>query len=490
MNDEQLLPIGTILQSRYRVERQLASGGFGNTYEVTNINFDERWAMKEFFMKSISEREGNTTSVHVSSASKSQFESQRDKFNKEARRLRKLRHPGIVHVEDLFDDNNTSYYIMDYIGGGSLAETIKRHGPLSEKRVKELLPQLLDALEYVHNQKIWHLDLKPGNILLNDDGTPVIIDFGASKQLGLGGAHSTSLGMTYTQGYAPSEQVDQNLDRIGSWTDLYALGATLYNLITNDTPPMVSEIQESEAAAFNFPNGTSEQMKKLILWMMNPNRRKRPQSVKEVRNFLASSSSNPSPQKKDEQDIGETVLPDTNVQKPADKGEEGKSILVPWYKKPATIVAAVITVIALLTIMVWPRSETPDEGTSNKQGSSMSNEPGADIATTTTDLAVKSSIGEYRYTGPINAAGEPDGIGTATFSDGRRYSGPFVAGTMQGTNATFIMSNGDVFKGEFRQDHFYQGRYTIKSDDSYFEGTFKDGQPDVGAWYDKNGNKL
>ena len=218
MNEEQLLPIGTVLQNRYRIERQLASGGFGNTYEVTNINFDERWAMKEFFMKNISEREGSTTSVHVSSASMSQFEAQRDKFNKEARRLRKLQHPGIVHVEDLFDDNNTSYYIMDYIGGGSLAEAIKRHGPLSEKKVKELLPQLLDALEYVHGHKIWHLDLKPGNILLKDDGTPVIIDFGASKQLGLGGAHSTSLGMTYTQGYAPSEQVDQNLDRIGPWT--------------------------------------------------------------------------------------------------------------------------------------------------------------------------------------------------------------------------------------------------------------------------------
>ena len=142
-----LLPIGTELQAqRYRVEQQLSSGGFGNTYAIINTRFGERWALKEFFMKGISERESDATTVSVASASQSQFEAQREKFNKEAKRLRKLHHPGIVHVEDLFDENGTSYYVMDYIGGGSLSEAVKR--ALNEETahgIKGISPSRLKA---------------------------------------------------------------------------------------------------------------------------------------------------------------------------------------------------------------------------------------------------------------------------------------------------------------------------------------------------------
>lgn len=482
--DKQQLPVGTELQGRYRVVGQLASGGFGNTYEVLNTRFNERWAMKEFFMKDINEREGDTTTVSVATASKPQFEAQREKFNKEAKRLRRLHHPGIVHVEDLFDENGTSYYIMDYIGGGSLSEAVKRHGPLSEERVRQLLPDLLDALEYVHAQKMWHLDLKPGNILLKDDGHLVLIDFGASKQLGVGGANSTSIGMTYTQGYAPSEQVDQNLDRIGPWTDLYALGATLYNLLSGHTPPVVSEIQESEAQAFEFPKSVSEQMRKLILWMMNPNRRKRPQSVAEVREFL---SLPPATENRgtNDQDKDKTQMPDSATKTPQptplwhrlSKGQKG------------IIGAAAMALLVLLVILLWPKETTKDDISSDTQ-QLVQEIVEAAKPTTATDLTCTSPFGEYRYTGDIDPDGKPHGKGTATFADGRRYEGPFVHGMMQGTDARFIMKNGDTFTGEFRDNRFHKGRYTIIADGSYFEGTFKDGQPDQGHWYDKNGNRL
>ena len=467
-----LLPIGTELQAqRYRVEQQLSSGGFGNTYAIINTRFGERWALKEFFMKGISERESDATTVSVASASQSQFEAQREKFNKEAKRLRKLHHPGIVHVEDLFDENGTSYYVMDYIGGGSLSEAVKRHGPLSEERVRQLLPFILDALEYVHAQQMRHLDLKPGNILLKENGRPVLIDFGASKQLGVGGANSTSIGMTYTQGYAPSEQIDQNLDRIGPWTDLYALGATLYNLLSGHTPPLVSEIQEAEDGAFDFPRGVSRQMRQLILWMMNPNRRNRPQSVAAVRDFLKSDADDAPTQ------VGEPTP------SPALKSS---SVQPQKY-----IVGAVAAAIALLlVVLLWPKS--PKSAGEKTEAESLKEEIVDAVTPTAVEIAVfhSTALGDYSYTGPVDADGQPHGTGKASFSDGRSYQGPFVHGVMQGTGATFHMKNGDVFTGEFRDDRFHNGRYTIKDDGSYFEGSFKNGQPDQGSWYDKNGNRL
>ena len=472
----QLLPVGTTLQDRYRIEQQLASGGFGNTYVVTNIRFDERWAMKEFFMKGISERDDDTSAVSVASASKPQFEAQREKFNKEARRLHRLRHPGIVHVEDLFDENDTSYYIMDYIGGGSLAEALKRHGPFSEQRVRRLLPNLLDALEYVHNQEMWHLDLKPGNILLDEEGNPVLIDFGASKQLGMSGANSTSTAMTYTQGYAPSEQVDQNLDRIGPWTDLYALGATLYNLLTGNTPPLVSEIQEAEAAAFMFPETVSGQMRKLILWMMNPNRRKRPQSVAEVRAFLNIDATNSKPEDTTDNDSDGTIMPEHK-----DSNEPEPSFLQRfWENYRKAIVCCIAAALAIaLAIVLWPKAETEP-----------ASEDPVPTVTSVVNEPMTSPIGDYSYTGPVDENGKPDGKGGAIFSDGRSYNGFFVHGIMQGKDARFQMGNGDTFEGEFRDNRFYEGRYTISEDGSYFKGTFKNGQPDQGQWYDKNGNRI
>ena len=414
---EQLLPVGTVLQDRYRIDQQLASGGFGKTYAVTDIRFDEKWAMKEFFMKGITERSGNAKTIAVVAASMSQFESQREKFKKEARRLRKQNHPGIVHVQDLFDENGTSYYVMDYIGGGSLAETISRQGPFTEQRVRQLLPYLLDALEHVHEQKIWHLDLKPGNILLKDDGTPVLIDFGASKQMGQAGAPSTSTGMAFTQGYAPSEQVDQNFDRIGPWTDLYALGATLYNLLTGHTPPLGSEIQEVENAAFNFTPGISEQMRSLILWMMNPNRRKRPQSVDQVRSFLKLKAPLEEIKKPIEDDKDGTQLSDPPADVPTVKRTVSPPADVPTVKRTADsklsvkdatspiatpastgfftrnfkAILTVVPIVALfcLLFLVWPKqlTESPDLLTQSTEKPDVltqsTDEP--DVLTQTTD---------------------------------------------------------------------------------------------------------
>ena len=288
INNASMLKVGTILRGTYRIDSYLSSGGFGNTYIATNIEFDERVAIKEFFMKGVTQRDDNQTTVSVSNLENTNsFQEQKEKFKKEARRLRKLQNEHIVKVHDMFDENGTAYYVMDYVDGENLSERLKRTGkPMSEQEVCAILPQILDALKSIHDAGIWHLDLKPANIMLEKSGKVKLIDFGASKQLNAqkGGA-TTSTAISYTNGYAPREQMEQNYDKFGPWTDIYALGATLYNLLTNKRPPLPTDIDDDESEdkhkALPFPDGIGS-LKFLVLQMMKTNRMQRLQSIDAV----------------------------------------------------------------------------------------------------------------------------------------------------------------------------------------------------------------
>lgn len=240
-------------------------------------------------MKGICGRNASTGEVSVClSENRISFEAHREKFRKEARRIRKLNSPHVVKVRDLFDDNDTSYYVMDFIDGESLSVRLNRlQRPLTEAEVCSLLPQVLDGLRSLHAEHIWHLDLKPANIMVDRQGKVLLIDLGASKQLQTadGVSVSTSSAMAYTQGYAPPEQMDQHFERFGPWTDLYALGATLFHLLTLQRPPSASDILDDADAALAMP-GVSSRMQQLVRWLMTPGRNGRPQSVEEVCNFL------------------------------------------------------------------------------------------------------------------------------------------------------------------------------------------------------------
>ncbi len=281
---QHLQPNTTLQGGKYRIERVLGQGGFGITYEGYNTEFEETVAIKEFFLKGVTERDETTRSVSVSNSENvPQFEEQREKFKKEARRLRKLKNEHIVKVHDLFEENGTAYYVMEHIDGESLAERMKRIGkPLAEQEVRTILQQILEALEEVHQNEIWHLDLKPGNIMLDKQGNAYLIDFGASKLIRADGSFTTSTALCYTPGYAPNEQIGQMFDRFGPWTDFYALGATIYHLLTNKQPPMAIDIEEDEEDAFNFPDSVSTEMRSLVKWMMQPKRKARPQKVEEI----------------------------------------------------------------------------------------------------------------------------------------------------------------------------------------------------------------
>jgi len=226
---QHLQPNTTLQGGKYRIERVLGQGGFGNTYVGYNTEFEETVAIKEFFMKGVTERDETTSVVSVSNADNvQQFEEQREKFKKEARCLRKLKNEHIVKVHDLFEENGTAYYVMDYIDGESLAEKMKKTGlPFTEAEVRGILSQILEALKEVHQNEIWHLDLKSGNIMVDKQGNAYLIDFGARKQICANGSMTTSTALCYTPGYAPNEQIGQMYDRFGPWTDIYALGATI-----------------------------------------------------------------------------------------------------------------------------------------------------------------------------------------------------------------------------------------------------------------------
>ena len=284
---QQLQPNTTLQGGKYRIERVLGQGGFGITYLARNTVFDTDVAIKEFFMKDENERDGCLVTIPNSTKSEL-FIGQKEKFKKEANRMLSIKNEHIVCVHELFEENGTAYYAMDYVEGESLAQRQKRTGkPMSERKVHEILPQILDALKAIHKAGIWHLDLKPANIMLDKNGIIKLIDFGASKQQNTtkGGA-TTSTAISYTNGYAPREQMEQNYDKFGPWTDIYALGATLYNLLTNKRPPLPTDIDddisEDKHNALPFSASTSSKMKQLVLHMMQTNRLNRPQRIGDI----------------------------------------------------------------------------------------------------------------------------------------------------------------------------------------------------------------
>ena len=288
MESNSFLKVGTLLNhAKYRIERYLASGGFGNTYEGVNVSLDKKCAIKEFFLKGVVLRDEHTSEVFITHPdNKKAFNSQKEKFTKEARRLSRLDNSHIVRVFDFFEENGTAYYVMDYIEGESLRELQKRTGKaLTEQETLSVLTQMLDALKTIHEAGLLHMDIKPANIMIDQKGKCTLIDFGASKQPSVSDGATTSSAMAYTPGFAPTEQIGGSSDRWGPWTDFYALGATLYNLLTNKNPANL-DIEVDGADAFKFPPNVSDSMRSLIQWLMTPKRTERPQNVDAIRNCL------------------------------------------------------------------------------------------------------------------------------------------------------------------------------------------------------------
>ena len=263
------LQTGTLLQGgKYEILRALGQGGFGITYEAEHKLFGRKVAVKEFFMKEV-----------CSPELASQFLA---KFIKEARILANMDHPHIVRVTDVFEENDTAYYVMDYLPGGSLADRMKKDGPFSEARAETYVRQIADALAYVHSMNMVHLDVKPANILLNAKGAAVLIDFGISKHYDKTGEQTSSTPIGVSKGYAPLEQGrGGDVSQFKPSTDVYSLGATFYHLVTGYPPPEASIVNED---GLEQPPGISDRCWNAIRLAMQPRRKDRPQSMQD---FLA-----------------------------------------------------------------------------------------------------------------------------------------------------------------------------------------------------------
>ena len=277
----QELQTGIELQGgKYRIVRKLGQGGFGITYEGVQTGLERPVAIKEFFMKDYCNRDTATSHVSIGSEGSTQLvETFRKKFLKEAHFIAQLDNvPHIIRIYDVFEENGTAYYVMEYLDGGSLKQKVARDGALSEEQALTYISQLGQALSALHQNNILHLDVKPDNVLLNGRGEAVLIDFGISKRYDKTGSQTSSTPVGLSKGYAPSEQYqDGGVDLFTPATDIYSLGATLFYLLVGHTPPDANEVLENGLPP--CPARVRPELWKAIEQAMQPRKKDRPQTV-------------------------------------------------------------------------------------------------------------------------------------------------------------------------------------------------------------------
>ena len=294
------LPAGTVLKSEnytYQIEKVLGQGAFGITYLVNTIvsmqgqlgtiRTGVKVALKEFFMHKEMKREGGEL-IEISPDSK--VKAYAEKFRKEAQKLASLTHPNIVRVLEVFEANNTIYYSMEYLPGGSLNDYVNKRDGLPEREAIKCIRQIGSALLYLHTNKMLHLDVKPANIMRSDTtGALKLIDFGLAKRYVDNGdpESSASLG-SGTTGYAPLEQADaSNEMEFSPSIDVYALGATYYKLLTAHVPDSAVDVLNSGLSTMPLvKKNVSQKSIDAIKAAMEPLKAKRLPNVQEFLDML------------------------------------------------------------------------------------------------------------------------------------------------------------------------------------------------------------
>ena len=281
----QLQP-GTYLQGdKYRIISTLGNGGFGITYLAEHELAGRNVCIKEFFPKEFYNRDDNSRSISLGSQGSAKImDAYKAKFIKEAKTIARLKHPNIIHIHDVFEENNTAYYVMEYIEGESLSDLVRRSGALVEAEAVRYIRSVAEALGYIHERKIMHLDVKPANVMLNsEDDQVVVIDFGLSKQYDEEGHQTSSTPVGISAGFAPMEQYQQGgVKEFSPETDIYSLGATLYYLVTGQVPPQA--VCVADEGLPELPAHLSSGVRNAIERSMTFQRKRRPHSAKE---FLA-----------------------------------------------------------------------------------------------------------------------------------------------------------------------------------------------------------
>lgn len=540
------LPIGTKLKGTktYHFEEVLGQGGYGITYKVWAVTKEGQilnkvsFAIKEHFVNGRCHRAADGITVEYSQEAAGDVEESLRDFTKEGRLLNRICQTDdeavrfIVPVNEVIKANNTAYYVMQYLDGGSLRDMVlDNHGGIPEAKALALFKPIVRAVDYIHQHKILHMDIKPSNIVmhknpLTDQEEPVLIDFGVSLHFTKKGV-LTSKHSSYgrTEGFSPIEQYGA-VETFAPWMDVYALGATLYYLLTGKMPPKAFDMTPDDVDK-NLPSAVSERTKAAIKHAMAKDYHDRTQSAStflwELENDYEPVMIKDPNEKKDVEDINMTVK-----KKPVQT--EGKN---PQPPIPPTPNRKLIRLIAVGTVLVailgaylkfGPKSSqnviNPDDSMhelwiadsiekARKDSIAMEEKNPYSIAYADTVNSLyaqaeyyvekekikngKSDSIFFEYTGALDRlTKKPKGYGYAAYFDGVRdyYEGEFVDGLRNDTNGKLIYKNGDVYKGSFINDHFGEGKYTIKEDSSYFIGFFHKDKPYNGCWYNSKGKQI
>lgn len=288
-SDWNRLKPGTVLRDRYVIGDPLGQGGFGITYLGLDMLLQTKLAIKEYYPSGVAIRNPSTRTVlNTSEDMLEDFRRGMEKFLEEARTLARFQeHPNIVSIKDFFEQNGTAYMVMNYIEGKTLLDHLKeRGGRIAFDEAMTILSPLMDALDEVHASGTIHRDLSPDNIFLTRFGQPKLLDFGASKSaMALIQQHSHSV--ILKRGYSPPEQY-QSRGRLGPWTDVYGMAATLYRAITGQVPPDSFDRLGDDALTLD---GQMERMipslaREGLLLGLSLSPKTRPQSMREFKERL------------------------------------------------------------------------------------------------------------------------------------------------------------------------------------------------------------
>ena len=285
------LPSGYALQE-YRIERLLGAGGFGLTYLAIDTNLNLRVAIKEYLPSDIAIRNPDHSVAPNSSPVAEDFMWGKRRFLDESRTIASFRHPNIVRVMRFFEANGSAYMVMEFVEGAALPDWIKERRPLPYLELGAMTRSLLDGLEIVHKAGYTHRDIKPGNIYIRDDATPVLLDFGSARMA------ASELTAVVSPGYAPFEQYHTQGNQ-GPWSDLYALAGVLYWIVTGNRPHEAAARVRKDTMPPALQAGDRSEYAPSFLaaidWALSTHEGDRPQSVKEWREALLEAAPVPKP---------------------------------------------------------------------------------------------------------------------------------------------------------------------------------------------------
>ena len=295
MNHEHALEAGTLLVDDYAIKRLIGAGGFGLTYLADEIALARPVTIKEFFPTQYAMRSKSLDASPRSDEAREDFQWGLERFIDEAKILAQFDHPNIVSVYRYFRANSTAYMVLQFEEGESLLSWLGKPAKAPRQDdIDAILPPLLDALSLIHTNDFLHRDIAPDNIIVRPDETPVLIDFGAAR--GEIARQTQTISALVKPGYSPYEQYAENGERQGPWTDIYALAATLYHLVSGKRPPDAPSRMVKDDYVSALDSATANRYRKSFLQAIDHGLKldidQRPQSIPEWRSALLAKDQN------------------------------------------------------------------------------------------------------------------------------------------------------------------------------------------------------